>query len=291
MGWLFGGCLVGLLIVVGGVPVPAPPPEPDAVATPVSSTAPSPETIGQPSVIAAPESLVDDTSNAFGFARLNDPDDITVEGSVSGYPAWSTSKVLVVAAFLDTVLDGDPANASDEQLDSIRLALGQSEAEAAARLFDAIPDDAAEAMTRILRDIGDTSTDVPEVDVSVMEWTVGEQVRFMAALAAGEVVSEASSALILESMQPIAEQRWGLGTISAGPFKGGWLGADTVTRQMGLVEGYAVAIITDGVGPVELQSDGDLAHVEQMNHLAELLQQRLAEESATELPAPSALVD
>ena len=45
---------------------------------------------------------------SFAFAPLDDPDDVTVEGRVSGSQAWSTSKVLVVAAFLDTTADGDP---------------------------------------------------------------------------------------------------------------------------------------------------------------------------------------
>lgn len=221
------------------------------------------------------------------FAPLSDPDRITVEGSVGEYPAWSTSKVLVAAAFLDTVLAGDPGNASGE-LDLIRLALAESDAEAVEALLDEIPGDATEAMTGVLRDIGDISTEVPEVNVSVMQWSLSEQVRFMSALAAGAVVSEAASAFILEAMQPIDEQRWGLGTISDGPFKGGWLDADTVTRQMGIVDGYAVAIITDAVGPAELQSDGDWAHVEQMNHLAALLQERLtAETGEDQLPEPS----
>ena len=73
-------------------------------------------------------SLVDDTSNAFAFAPLRDPDRITVEGSVSSYPAWSTSKVLVVAAFLDTVLDADPANASEEEVELISRVLRESDA-------------------------------------------------------------------------------------------------------------------------------------------------------------------
>jgi hypothetical protein len=103
-------------------------------------------------------------------------------------------------------------------------------------------------------------------------------VRFMAALANGEVVSKASSAYLLEVMHPVREQAWGLGTIGASAVKGGWLGADTATRQMGLVDGYAVAIITDGVGPAVRQSDGDYAHVRQLDRLAALLQQRLADE-------------
>ena len=71
----------------------------------------------------------------------------------------------------------------------------------------------------------------------------------MAALSSGRVVSKAASAYILSSMRPIAAHRWGLGTIGAGPFKGGWLRSDTVTRQMGIVDGYAVAIITDARRP------------------------------------------
>jgi len=42
----------------------------------------------------------------------------------------------------------------------------------------------------------------------------------------------------------------------------------------------APAIITDAVGPAVRQSDGDSAHVRQMNRLARLLQQRLAYEQA-----------
>jgi hypothetical protein len=45
---------------------------------------------------------------------------------------------------------------------------------------------------------------------------------------------------------------------------------------MGILDGHAVAIITAGVGPALLQSDGDSAHVEQMNALAAMLKQRLA---------------
>ena len=42
-------------------------------------------------------------------------------------------------------------------------------------------------------------------------------------------------------MHPIEAHSWGLGTIGATAWKGGWLRADTVTRQMGIVDGYAVA--------------------------------------------------
>jgi hypothetical protein len=77
-------------------------------------------------------------------------------------------------------------------------------------------------------------------------------------------------------MHPVETHSRGLGTIGATALKGGWLRSDTVTRQMGIVDGYAVAIITGAVGPAVRQTDGDPAHVRQMNRLSGLLQRRLA---------------
>jgi hypothetical protein len=101
----------------------------------------------------------------------------------------------------------------------------------------------------------------------------------MAALHAGRVVSPATSAYLLDRMRPIRAHSWGLGTIGATAFKGGWLRGNTVTRQMGVVGRYAVAITTE-VGPAVEQTDGDAAHVRQMNHLARVLRDRLAPERA-----------
>lgn len=108
-----------------------------------------------------------------------------------------------------------------------------------------------------------------------MSWTVRGQVRFMAALANGEVLSEDASTFLLATMHPIRSHAWGLGTVGATSYKGGWLDGDSVTRQMGVVNGCAVAIITYGVGLVARHCDGDSAHVEQPNTLAGLLDQRL----------------
>ena len=125
----------------------------------------------------------------------------------------------------------------------------------------------------------DSSTVAPDTSQGSMQWSVREQVRFMAALNSGRVVNGETSAYILGAMRPISAHRWGLGTVGAGPFKGGWLRSDTETRQMGIVDGYAVAIITDAVGPAVVQTDGDAAHVQQMNYLAKVLDRRLAKES------------
>lgn len=112
-----------------------------------------------------------------------------------------------------------------------------------------------------------------------MQWIVREQVQFMAAMTNGKIVSSDASRFLIEAMRPIRSHAWGLGTIGASADKGGWLRSSSTTRQMGIVDGHAVAIITDA-GPVELQSDGDYAHVQQMNRLAIILQRRLAYEKA-----------
>ncbi|MGI8456654.1 MAG: hypothetical protein ACR2LI_00870 [Propionibacteriaceae bacterium] len=76
-------------------------------------------------------------------------------------------------------------------------------------------------------------------------------------------------------MRPIKPQSWGLGLIGATPFEGGWLRPDTATRQLRIVDGSAVAIITH-LGPTGRQSDGDSAHVQGINRVARSLRGRLA---------------
>ena len=231
------------------------------------------------SAVPKPPGLSGERRNAFAFARLDDPGDVTVEGRVPSSTAWSTSKVLVIAAFLDTVAGGDPDRVSAANRRYIEAALTESDADAVVALRNQIPGRPGPAMTRVLREIGDTTTVAPDESQGLMSWSIREQVRFMAALAGGKVVSRAASAYLLREMRPIDAHAWGLGQIGATAYKGGWLRSDTVTRQMGVVDGYAVAIITD-VGPAVRQSDGDSAHVRQMNRLARLLQERLAYERA-----------
>jgi hypothetical protein len=206
---------------------------------------------------------------------LSDPDHVTVEGSVPRSRAWSTSKPLVIAAYLDTAVDGDPRRIPDKELGWIREALTKSDGEAIAAVRDEIDGSPGEAMTRILRSIGDSTTTAPDSYEGTMEWSVAEQVRFMAALGNGQVVSPEASVFLLQQMQPIPSQRWGLGAIGARAFKPGWVSAQTETRQMGIVGDYAVAIITAGEGPATRQSDGDYAHQWQLDRLAALLAQRI----------------
>lgn len=221
-------------------------------------------------------SLAGNKRNAIAWAPLSDPDDVTVEGSVPSSRAWSTSKVLVIAAYLDTVVDGDPTKVPVDARRSIRAALAESDEPSVNAIRDQIPNWRA-AMTRVLRAIGDTTTTVPRAYEGTMQWHVREQVRFMAAMADGRVVTPQASAFLLREMQPVESQRWGLGTIGARAFKPGWMNAQTESRQMGIVGDFAVAIITAGDGQTSQRSDGGNAHAWQLNRLARLLAKRLDE--------------
>lgn len=221
-----------------------------------------------------------DNRNAIAFAPLGDPGKVKTEGSVSDNSAWSTSKVLVVLAYIDKMADGDPDKLSGEQKELIRRALTASDMNALLTLRGQIPGGSGATMTQILRSIGDNQTAPwPDSREGSHQWSIQNQVKFMAALDAGKVVSPEASKYVLATMRPIPEHSWGLGTIGADAFKGGWLTPDTDTRQMGIVDGYSVAIITDGVGPAVVQTDGDSAHVRQMNKLAKILKRYLDAES------------
>ncbi|MCA1780643.1 MAG: hypothetical protein ABR500_16670 [Dermatophilaceae bacterium] len=256
---------------------PASSPTPtSASATAVPAATPTPPTVSSTPSMRSEPSLVGETRNAWAFAPVDAPDLVTVEGAVPRQRAWSTSKVLVAAAYLQDVADGDPSRLEQQQRQWISRALGESDMDSLLALRGAVSGDRGVRMTAILRSIGDETTVAPSTKEGTMEWTVQEQVRFMAALARGEVVSSATSAYLLEAMQPVESQRWGLAGVAATAAKGGWLTPTTETRQMGLLDGYAVAVITDAVGPAVLQSDGDEAHVEQLDRLAEMLELRLA---------------
>ena len=86
-----------------------------------------------------PPSLAGDRENAFAFALLDDPADVTVEGRVPNSPAWSTSKVLVVAAYLQTAAGGDPDRVSRSNRRLIKAALTESDADAVVAIRSQIP--------------------------------------------------------------------------------------------------------------------------------------------------------
>lgn len=261
-------CVLACVIAMTGC-------ELEAGATPTSSPSGVPDSAAEheaPPLV----SLRGNKRNAIAWAPLSDPDDVTVEGSVPSSRAWSTSKVLVIAAYLDAAVDGDPAKVPADARASIRAALTRSDEPSILAIHRRLPNSHA-AMTRVLRSLGDTTTAVPGAYEGTMQWSVREQVRFMAALANGRVVSPQASAFLLREMQPIESQRWGLGTIGARAFKPGWMTARTESRQMGVVGDFAVAIITAGEDPAATHGVGDNAHAAQLNRLAQLLAKRLDE--------------
>lgn len=220
------------------------------------------------------DSVKDSNRDAIAWAPLADPEQVVVEGSVPSSRAWSTSKVLVVAAYLDRVVDGDPANIPAEDRRLIRAALARSDDAAIIALRHRVPNCAA-AMASILRSVGDTTTKVPEAFEGTMEWDVREQVRFMAAIGNGELVSPEASRFLLEQMQPVASQRWGLGMIGARAFKPGWMDVRSESRQMGVVGDFAAALITSGPDP---NNPSDATHSGQLNRLALLLAKRIQDD-------------
>lgn len=250
-------------------------PSPSVTRAAPPRVAPATPTSPRSTTQATAPSLRGDTRNSWAFASLQGGD-IVVEGSVASHKAWSTSKVLVVAAFVQTVADGNPERLTSAQRSLVTRALSASDMDALVSLRSQIPGSKGAVMTSILRSVGDTRTVATDTNQGGMQWAPADQVRFLRGLWRGAVVSRATSAYLMEELDPIAAHEWGLGTIGATHFKGGWYRADTVTRQMGFHRGFAVVIITDAVGPAVRQSDGDVAHVQQMNLLAARLNQRLA---------------
>jgi hypothetical protein len=240
------------------------------VARPTPSVTPSPTPKPEPL-----PTIKRNGRNAIAFAPLSDPTDITVVGRVDSSRAWSTSKVLVVLAFIDRVAGGDPDRLTSDQRYLIKRALTESNLDALLTLRAGIPGGSGTPMTEILRSVGDNGTTAPDSSEGSMQWTIRNQIKFLTALHAGKVVSKEASRYVLDNMHPVKSESWGLGTIDASAFKGGWLEPYTETRQMGFVDDYAVAIITNGVGPAEVQIDGDSAHVKQMNKLARILHRYL----------------
>ena len=170
-------------------------------------------------------------------------------------------------------MDGDPDKIPAEDLRLIRAALSRSDDRSIVALRHRVPN-CGDAMSRVLRSIGDTTTNVPDAFEGRMQWGLEEQVKFMAAMGNGKLVSPQASSFLLRQMQPIASQRWGLGIIGASAFKPGWMNARTESRQMGIVGDFAVALITAGGDP---NAPSDAMHASQLNRLALLLATRIDE--------------
>lgn len=174
--------------------------------------------------------------------------------------AWSTSKVLVVVTALARL--GGVDGLSDEQREWVTGALTASDNESAALLMSAIEeqaggfDEGIEALTQTLRTVGDTGTQAQATDeysTGETVWALPEQAQFVAAVRRGCVLDQpAAEYLFTEMAGVIDEQRWGLGSVGAVAFKGGWDVDDddlAYVRQVGVVKApngneYIVAIAT-----------------------------------------------
>lgn len=163
--------------------------------------------------------------------------------------AWSNSKVLIVA---QTLLDvGGPSKLTSTQRSKITAALTASDNDAAKYLYDQLVarhggvTATAAVLTRLLRRAGDSTTNVSTVGRSTFTthgqtlWPVEMQAQFLSSLGRNCLLDATSTNYLINQMSnSIPSQRFGLGTIGALAYKGGW-GPDPngayLVRQMGLV--------------------------------------------------------
>lgn len=170
-------------------------------------------------------------------------------GSLATGSAWSTAKVPVALRVLREV--GGPSGLSASQQAEIRAALTISDNEAALSLFGDLeaayggPNGAAAAVTEVLAEAGDTTTQISSVGrdgftpFGQTEWSLAMQELFMSRLAAGCIGSPASSDYVLTLMGEVSSDTWGLGSTGLpARWKGGWgPGTDGryLVRQMGVL--------------------------------------------------------
>jgi hypothetical protein len=156
----------------------------------------------------------------------------TALGSLQNGAAWSTIKVPLAVAALDTGAKSD-----------IERAITESDNDAARALWRSLgaPNNAATAVEKVLTAAGDTETTVqtevvhpPYTSFGQTEWTLAAQQRFATGLS-----DITGSEPVLELMRHVVpEQRWGFGEVEPdAAFKGGW-GPDRAGRH--LVRQFAI---------------------------------------------------
>jgi hypothetical protein len=182
-------------------------------------------------------------------AVIGSPDGKTVQsgGNLPTGAAWSTIKVPIAAQVIADA--GGPDALSAQQRALIERAITESDNAAAADLWSELEDrhggaqGAADAVTKLLREAGDTRTQVSTQgrdDFSPYgqtQWSLLDQHRFMTALSGRCVVSPAASAYVLDLMGRVTSDTWGLGSAGVPAlWKGGWgpdPGGAYLVRQMG----------------------------------------------------------
>lgn len=195
---------------------------------------------------------------------------LTWGGRISG-PAWSTIKVPLAVA------------AGGRDPDAQRRALEQSDNAAATQLWDGLGGGAtaAAAVQAELAAGGDGDTRVQDVEVrppytpyGQTEWSLPRAAAYAATLPCRSATAAAYDAL----HRVAAGQRWGLGTIGAEAYKGGWgplPDGGYIVRQIGVVatpDGGRVAVallVADGRGYDAATAEASV--------LARFVQERLGE--------------
>lgn len=176
--------------------------------------------------------------------------DAATAGAVTGGSAWSTIKVPIALRVLQDA--GGPSELDAATRGQIERAITASDNDAAAELFAGLGsrhggvDDAANAVTEVLRAAGDGSTVVSTQGrdgfspYGQTEWSLAEQERFMAALVSDCLGNAASVDYLLELMGRVTSDTWGLGSAGVpARWKGGWgPGTDGryLVRQMGVFD-------------------------------------------------------
>lgn len=178
--------------------------------------------------------VADELDSQVGIAVF-DEEGVRQAGTLLSGPAWSTVKVPVALA----ALREDP-----DQVDNVRLAIEDSDNDAAVALWESLGDPAVarEKVEGVLREAGDEVTVIDgdhyeenSRSFGDSEWPLAAQVRFATEL---RCLSEAEP--VVEAMSQISEEHsYGLGQVEDAVFKGGW-GPDQDTgeylvRQFGLL--------------------------------------------------------
>ncbi|MBF6329204.1 hypothetical protein IU452_11815 [Nocardia transvalensis] len=205
--------------------------------------APTSGTVAKGAVVALPGSLAAD------FAELRPTlgghagmaimavggEQVVSMGDWTTGPAWSTMKVPLTLAVLRT-----NGNTSTYQMSA---AITESDNAAADGLWQSLgsPDTAARAVEAVLREGGDTVTEVPATrtrpqysSFGQAEWSLADQVRFASRL---PCLPDADTVTSLMG-KVVWGQQWGLGRLDNAEYKGGW-GPDPngnyLVRQFGVV--------------------------------------------------------
>ncbi|MFI5779266.1 serine hydrolase [Nocardia sp. NPDC051570] len=216
----------------------------EAIPTPVATLKPAAGALSSSGALAADfAQLQNELHGSVGMAimQVGSEHALTLGNWNTGI-AWSTIKVPLALA----ALRHDPAGLAE----TASAAITASDNDAAQALWEALGggNQAAEAVEAVLRETGDTTTDVadrhnPAARESVDDplafgatvWTLLNQVRF-----ASRLPCLKHAARVVDLMSEItASQSWGLGAFVGAEFKGGW-GPDDDTgaylvRQFGLV--------------------------------------------------------